>query len=138
MLPVSGLAITEAASRKTLLVAAGGALLVTAGTCGVAAAPPELAAAMAAAAASGELAGRAATEVTGRVATGAGALAVTTLAPPSGMILSVSLSKSIKLALRVSQNRLDDVLSMDVVDVVPPPTELLEPIADLDSRCMLG
>ena len=140
MLPVSGLAITEAASRNTLRAAVGVTLVVAAGA-GVVeaiAAVPEVAAAIAAAVASGELAGTVAAGATGRVATGAGVLAAATLDPPSGTILSVSRSRSIRLALRVSQNRLDDVLSMDVVEVLPPPTELLEPIADLDSRWMLG
>ena len=32
----------------------------------------------------------------------------------------------------------DEVLSMELLEVLPPPTELLEPIAEVEFRAMLG
>ena len=52
--------------------------------------------------------------------------------------MSVSRSRSARLVCSVAQKRFEDTLLMLVLEVLPPPTELLEPIEDVVSRAMLG
>ncbi len=74
----------------------------------------------------------------GRAAGALGAAAVAGPVPTSETVLSVSRSRSARLVCSVAQKRFEDTLLMLVLEVLPPPTELLEPIEDVVSRAMLG